>query len=150
MHTLVSLQPLAAFGSGQLPGLLIPIAGIILAGVIVVSGMYFSHRRRELWHATARLALEKGQPLPPLDDEPARPRTPEETGCNLAQHDVRGGLVLLAVGVGLWMFLGELDGRLRFVGAIPAFIGVALLLYATGRALFGRKPGPRSDLPGRS
>ena len=131
------LADLFGFSIGQLTGLIIPIAGIILAGVITVSGMYFHNRRREMWHETARIALEKGQPLPPLgpdrdDDE----ETAKDPGTH---HDVRGGMVLIAVGAGLWLMLGAMSNTLRYIGAIPGFIGVALLLYALLATIFGRK-----------
>ena len=70
-------------------------AGIIFGGL----GMYFHHRRQALWHETARIALEKGQPLPPLpNDEPAQSHEDKK-------NDFRGGLVLIAVGAGLYLFL---------------------------------------------
>ena len=104
--------------------------------------MYYNNRRRELWHETARLALEKGQPLPalPTDDEPHR-RRPEDRG-----NDIRIG-----VGLGLYLFLSSLVGRsLGYVGAIPGFIGVALLLYGLFSALTRRKHSDRDSLPPRS
>jgi hypothetical protein len=47
------------FNLGQISGRLIPLAGIILPGVITVSGMYFHNRRREMWYETARIAPRK-------------------------------------------------------------------------------------------
>ncbi len=67
IHSLSSqpLLPLLEIDPGILLGLILPLAGIALAGVVVVCSLYFQHRRREMWHETARVALEKGQPLPP-------------------------------------------------------------------------------------
>lgn len=144
------LQLLADFSPGQLSGLLIPVAAIIVGGIIAISGMYFHHRRKELWHQTARVALEKGQPLPPMDRHEDEEPEPARAEREMAQHDVRGGMVLIAVGIGLWMMLSAIHPPLRFVGAIPGCIGIALLLFAIGRALFGRKPEKRDDFPGRS
>jgi hypothetical protein len=127
--------------AGQLSAIVIPVAAIILAGVCAVSGMYFHNRRRELWHETARIALEKGQPLPPLDPEQTA-EVQEVRKARDANHDVRGGMVLIAVGAGLWLMLGAISPNARYIGAIPGFIGVALLLYAV---LFGRKPDNSSD-----
>jgi Domain of unknown function (DUF6249) len=130
----------------QLTGILIPIAGIVLAGVIVVSGMYFHNRRREMWHETARIALEKGQPVPPLD--PAdREDEHEDARRGPTHHDIRGGMILIAVGAGLWLMFGSLAEKLRFIGAIPAFIGVALLLYALLAKIFGPKNPPQNPPP---
>lgn len=132
------LADIFGFSIGQLTGLLIPIAGIVLAGVITVCGMYFHNRRREMWHETARIALEKGQPLPPLG--PEQSEADEKPKDRDANHDVRGGLVLIAVGAGLWMMFTGIAPGLRYIGAIPGFIGVALLLYALLAAMFRRKP----------
>lgn len=117
------------FSIGQLTGIIIPVAAIILAGVITVSGMYFHNRRREMWHETARIALEKGQPLPPLGPDYAEEER-ERSKDRDANHDVRGGMVLIAVGAGLWLLFSGIVPNLRYIGAIPGFIGIALLLYA--------------------
>lgn len=141
---------LALLGVGvpEIVTFVIPIAGIVLAGVITVSAMYFKHQRRRLWHETARLALEKGQPLPPTGAD-LRPReTDRETAGDIpVAHDIRGGLVLIGVGLGLWMMFGQFADRMRFVGAIPGFIGVALLLFGLGRVIFGRRSSDRNDPP---
>jgi hypothetical protein len=150
MHSTFFDLPLFAFLGLEpwVTGIIIPIAGLIFAGVIVVCGMYFKNRQRELWHETARLALEKGQPLPPVFD--TETTEDEKSPRDIApQHDIRGGLVLIAVGFGLWFMLNEFSPKLRFVGAIPGFIGIALLVFATGRALFSSKSS-RNDLPPRT
>ncbi|MGC4000597.1 MAG: DUF6249 domain-containing protein [Anaeromyxobacter sp.] len=94
--------------------------------------LYAGHRARVLRHETIRLALEKGQPLPPgLLDSPRRePR---------AHRDLRLGLNLLAVGIGLAICLGglsgwQLDGPWS-VGVVPALLGCGYLLTWT---LIGR------------
>lgn len=127
--------------------ILIPVAGMIFAGVIIVCTMYYNNRRRELWHETARLALEKGQPLPalPNDDEPHR-RRHDDRG-----NDIRDGLICIGVGLGLYLFLGSFIGRsLGYVGAIPGFIGVALLLHGVFAAFTRRKNPDHDTLPPRS
>ena len=142
------LAEIFGFSPDQISGVVSPLAGIILAGIITVSGMYFHNRRREMWHETARIALEKGQPLPPLghDDGDDKKSTPHE-----ANHGVRGGMVQTAVGAGLWLMLGSMSDRLRYIRAIPGFIGVALLLDALLAAMFRRKDQPRpQDPPARS
>lgn len=121
---------------GSLIPIVIPLAVFVLAGVIVVSAMYFHNRRREMWHQTARLALEKGQPLPPLDDAPPVRPPSRDTGWN----DVRAGLICMATGLGLFLFLGTFIGRgLGYVGAIPGFVGVALLLTGLFRMMGSKK-----------
>ena len=115
-------------------GLVLAIAGIVLAGVIVVTALYFQHQRQKLWHETARVALEKGQPLPPGGpdghDSLGQPRRAD------GRHDLRAGLILLGVGAGLFMFFPR---QANFIGAIPAFVGVALLIYAAIAAIAGRR-----------
>jgi hypothetical protein len=139
MHTqllpvlgLFNLQPWSA-------GILIPIAAMIFAGAMALGGMYFAHRRRELWHQTARLALEKGQPLPPPleHDETGQHRRPSSP-----HRDFRAGLILIGLGVGLYLFLEQKHGDgMGYVGAIPGLIGVALIISGVLRLLTEPRAG---------
>src|ERR1019366_1256302 len=101
---------------------LVAIIGSFLIGPIVIFVVFrFAHRRHEMWHETARVALEKGQPLPPLPDDMQQQRQPRvrAEGTN----DLRSGLILIGVGAGLYLFLNALAGRgLGLVGAMPGFI----------------------------
>jgi hypothetical protein len=118
----------------------IPFFGMLIPMVIVPVALYFKHQRERLWHETARIALEKGQPVPLVvgDDEQAiqapRPR-----------NDLRAGLILIAVSVGLmlqpWRFdgVGHSFNPIAFGAAIPGCIGVALLLNASITALLSKK-----------
>jgi Flp pilus assembly protein TadB len=117
--------------------------GILLTIVVIVGGLLFANRRQQLWHETARLALEKGQPLPAALDESAEDRQPDKPG-----NDIRAGLILVATGVGLFLFLGAIVGRgLAYVGTIPGLIGVALLLYGLLSASSKRNDPPPSSRP---
>ena len=94
---------------------------IIFAFVIVIFGIkrYFQWKRYQLWHETARIALDKGQPVPAA--EPA-------TGCGSRWSpwsDVRYGLIYIAVGGALYYALPE---PAKPYAAIPTFIGIAKLL----------------------
>jgi hypothetical protein len=106
---------------------IVAIAGGLLIGPIVIFIVFNSiHRRHQLWHETARVALEKGQPLPPMPADVAPPPSLPPKPAN----DIRSGLVLIAVGAGLYLFLGSLVSQsMGYVGAIPGFIGIALLLF---------------------
>lgn len=117
------------------------VSGISLTAVFIVYGLKFVQRRQELWHETARVALEKGQPLPPLPSDMRSDKDPAEA------NDFRTGLILVATGAGLYFFfLSLFGGWMAYVGAIPGFIGIALLLFATLNAWIGRKDKP-SDRP---
>lgn len=128
--------------------LMIPLAAMLIGVVIVLGGLYFQNRRRQMWHETARIALEKGQPLPPLvDDVVASPHP--RTDRDEIRNDLRNGLVCIATGAGLFLFLGTMFGRgLGYVGAIPGFIGIALLLNAAISGLF--RKSNRSTPPDQS
>lgn len=108
--------------------LLIPIFAVLMPVFIVFIVMYFRARERSELQKTLRMAIEKGQPLPEsyvdsLQKSAKAPRSPA--------NDIRSGLILIAVGVGMavWSFIdnGYLTG-LAGVAAIPGFIGVALLI----------------------
>jgi hypothetical protein len=118
--------------------------GMLISIVVIVGGLIIAHHRQKLWHETARLALEKGQALPAqLDEAPQSQPRQRTVGPG---RDLRAGLILIAVGAGLYLFLGTLVGQaLGLVGAIPGFIGVALLLYALLSTLFNSKDTPPAD-----
>jgi hypothetical protein len=106
--------------------------------IIVVVSMYARHRARQMRHETIRLALEKGQPLPP-----------EALGSlGSPQQDLTRGVRLVALGIGLSAFLyllapshGNLHGHnIWAVGLILVAIGVGhLVSYFLTR---GRPPPP--------
>lgn len=140
----VSLALLNLAG-GQLFALCAMIAGLVLGGIIAISAMYMEYRRKILWHETARLALEKGQPIPSMQEN-ASPRPPREK-----QSDIRKGLVLVAIGGGLYFFLGALvSSKMALAGAIPGFIGGALLLYGICTTVFSKKKSASDALPPQS
>src|SRR4051812_31365459 len=114
---LASVFPFSAIDVRGLEGIIIPSLAFVFASAIIISAMYFKHQRRRMWHDTARLALEKGQPLPAMPNDDGRYRG--------RRSDVRSGLVLIAVGVGLFLMFGANPDRHGpgFVGAIPGLIG---------------------------
>lgn len=125
---------------------IVAIIGSFVMGPVIIFIVFQSiQRRHQLWHETARVALEKGQPLPPMPADVAPPPPTETKPTN----DIRTGLILIATGGGLFLFLNTLVGRgLGFVGAIPGFIGVALLLFGILNAILttrrNRTPSDRS------
>jgi len=138
--TALSLLPSLA-RAAELQDTLVPIlvVGIVFGFSALVVGMVFYavHRAQRLRHETIRLALEKGQPLPAdLLDPPAR-RDPK-------LRDLRRGLLLLAFGIGVCLYLGlsPLAGVHREwpAGFVPGLMGLAYLAtWAVGRSRTGQE-----------
>jgi uncharacterized protein DUF6249 len=107
----------------------IPIIAIIFSMVfgapvlIVAAIMLFSYLRSRSLHRTVRDMVEKGQTVPPaLFAPPATVR---------ARSDMRRGVVLVMVGIGIMIFFGAVndwDGGAWAIGIIPFLIGVGHLL----------------------
>lgn len=102
------------------------IALVALAGIVASFGLplalvavvlYYKHRRQQLTHETISRLAEKGLPVPPeLLQGPGR-----------AQAGLRGGLVLVALGIALAFFFWD-RGPGWSIGLIPGLMGAALLL----------------------
>jgi len=106
------------------------IVGIVFftAAIIVATVFLFLHRAKELKHQTVRLALEKGQPVPPgLLEEGAQPKAPDS--------DLNSGVKALFVGIGLSLFFFFVYRDLWPVGFIAGFIGLGHIAawFLTGR-----------------
>ncbi len=127
------LLPLAEISGAQWIAISAILGGLTFTILLIFFGLKFVQRRQELWHETARIALEKGQPLPPMPRDMQNEKHPDEN------NDLRTGLVMIATGAGLYLFFATFIPPLRLVAAIPGFIGVALLLYGLGKAFSGRK-----------
>jgi hypothetical protein len=90
--------------------------GLPLALVAMV--LAYKHRKLRMSHETIARLAEKGLPVPPeLIEPPARRRSAA----------LRGGLVLVALGIALAAFLAEVHGPWS-IGLIPGLMGLALLL----------------------
>ena len=111
----------------------IPIVGIIFttlfgAPVMVVAAiMFFSYLKSRSLHRTVRMMVEKGQPVPPelLSSPAAAPVIVRPW------YDLRRGIVLVSVGVGVVMFFGisaGWDNGVWALGLIPGLIGLGYLL----------------------
>lgn len=134
--------------SPHMIAIVVPIAGMIFAGVMAIAGMYFSHQRKRLWHDTARLALEKGQPLPPALETQDRPSSRHHR--HRERNDLRTGLILLAVSAGIYLFLRSVRaGEAANIAAIPGFIGIALLILGMFSAFTGPKSTDTNDHAGK-
>jgi Domain of unknown function (DUF6249) len=113
----------------DIPGIVVPIVAITLLTVfgapVLIVGLilYFSFSRSRALHRTVRMMVEKGQPVPEalLNPPPAQRQ----------RSDVRRGVVLTMIGIGVTVFLGaasEWEGGAWTLGLIPFLIGVGYLL----------------------
>jgi hypothetical protein len=113
------------------------LAALAMPVGIVAIVLTFRYRRQKLTHETMRLMIEKGLPVPTELVNPPPPVKPPKS-------DLRRGLIWLAVGIGLTIFLLKTfeDSGLWALGLIPAFIGVAYLLcWGIGLARERRETG---------
>ena len=123
----------AAFSS--VLGMLVPIVAIVMGCsipiIIVVAVCYFKHRKAKMLHETVRAMVEKGVPVPPEmfgrtgNGQPGGPSGSnpfqDVYGTPPPRNDLRTGLIMTGLGVGLVIFIGKL-------GAIVLFLGVAFIL----------------------
>ncbi len=125
-------------------GLIVPIVALVFAAVMGVTNRISERREREEWHRTARLALEKGQPVPPMPSSEGSRHEPPP-GINLTEwqaarrsakqrRDFKAGLILLAIGLALY-FTETATG-----GALVGAIGVALLATVVIDRMFLERP----------
>ena len=109
----------------------VPIVGVIFTTLfgapvlIVTTILFFSFLRNRALHRTVRMMVEKGQPVPP--EMFAIPGTPAKV-----RSDLRRGIILTMVGLGLVIFLAAVNGGFSggewAVGVIPLMIGLGYLL----------------------
>ena len=100
---------------------LIAIVGLLvgfgLPVALVAIILFYKHRRQRMVHETIARLAEKGLPVPPeLIDPPRR-----------GHSGLRGGMVLLALGIALAIFMDENHGSWS-IGLIPGLMGLALIL----------------------
>ena len=124
----------------DIPSQVIPIVVVTMLAVfgapvlIVAVIMYFGFSKTRALHRTVRLMVEKGQEVPAalLNPPPAQRQ----------RSDMRRGVLLLMVGVGMVIFFGVIadwDSGVWTLGMIPALIGAGYLLVWK---LEGRKDNP--------
>jgi len=114
----------------DIPGEAIPIVAVVMFSVfgapvlIVAVIMYFGFSKNRMMHRTIRMMVEKGQPVPAaLLASPAP--------AQRQRSDMRRGVVLVMVGLGLMLFLGAVndwEGGAWSLGIIPFLIGAGYLL----------------------
>jgi Domain of unknown function (DUF6249) len=116
--------------SGDIPPQVIPIVAISVLAVfgapvlIVAVIMYFGFSKNRMMHRTIRMMVEKGQPVPAALLAPPAP-------AQRQRSDMRRGVVLVMVGLGLMLFLGAVndwEDGVWSLGIIPFLIGAGYLL----------------------
>lgn len=128
-HLKVSADDDAIDHASDVPWIAIPIVTIVFLAIfgtpifIVAVILYFSFSKTRALHRTVRLMVEKGQPVPEalLNPPPAQRQ----------RSDMRRGVVLAMVGLGLMIFLGAVndwEGGAWSIGLIPFLIGAGYLL----------------------
>lgn len=125
------------------------IFGFVLCLLAIM--MFFKHQREKMWHETARLALEKGQPVPSRWNATfgsGRMRGIGPWGCWSPWWEIRRGLILLAVSGGLYLSMGE---RTHGWIAIPACLGAVYLVLGLLSLLRGdpKDSNDHRDPPGQ-
>jgi len=109
--------------------LLIPIIAIIMgcSVPIVIVGLllYFRHRKNIMLHETLRTMVEKGVPIPPeMFQKTERGfMDHDKSGRKHPRNDLRSGLILTGMGIGIVLFIGK-------PGFIILSLGVAFLVIA--------------------
>jgi hypothetical protein len=115
--------------------ILVPLSPFLLVAALVLVPAYLRSKERQKLQETLRLAIEKGQPLPPevveaMSSNVRAMRTPPSPG-----RDLRIGVIWLGVAIGLAAFgiaLGfeEPDAVFPLVAcaAFPGFIGLAFIV----------------------
>jgi len=117
---------------------LIPLVGIVMGCsipiVIVTAVCYFNHRKTKMLHETVRAMVEKGVPIPPElfaksggDWQPNCPPggNPFQTVFpSQPRNDLRTGLILTGLGIGLTIFIGSPGAIVLFLGVAFVFVGI--------------------------
>ncbi len=99
---------LANLKSDDIPEFVIPIVAITMltifgAPVLIVAFiMYFGFSKSRMQHRTVRMLAEKGQPIPPELLAPPTPAVKQRS-------DMRRGIVLVMVGVGMMLTFGAVE-----------------------------------------
>lgn len=146
----LEITPLAEFDvSGRVFGLIMALAGMGFGLTMAVMGMRHEAEKRRQRNELIRVALEKGQPVPPAvlgessNDDALSSHDPERSIRNAR----KSGIIMIFVSVGMVaFFLGMNMGQIAWVAAFPAAVGLAQLVNAQmDAAELRRKPRTPSN-----
>jgi len=96
------------------------LASFGLPVLVVAIVLYYKLRRDRMIHETIARLAEKGLPVP----ADLLSRSPRVT----ANRDLRSGLILIGLGIGLTVFFAGVAPTVWAIGLIPGLIGVAFLI----------------------
>ena len=125
----------------DVPEMVVPIVAVVMLAVfgapVLIVGliMYFGFSRNRMMHKTIRMMVEKGQEVPAALLAPPPPAVRQRS-------DMRRGVVLVMVGIGLMLFFAAVnnwEGGSWAIGVIPFVIGLGYLLVWK---LEGKKDNP--------
>lgn len=125
----------------DVPEMVVPIVAVVMLAVfgapVLIVGliMYFGFSRNRMMHKTIRMMVEKGQEVPAALLAPPPPAVRQRS-------DMRRGVVLVMVGIGLMLFfaaVNDWEGGSWAIGVIPFVIGLGYLLVWK---LEGKKDNP--------
>jgi hypothetical protein len=105
--------------------IMIPIIAIVMGCsipiAIVALSLYFRHRKNIVLHETVRTMVEKGVPIPPEMFKNTGTECTDSGRADRPRNDLRKGLILLGIGIGVVMLAGK-------AGYIILFLGVAFVV----------------------
>lgn len=112
---------------------LVPIVLFASIAAAVIAPFYFRSRDRAKMLEVVRVAYDRGQPVPPELIEAMQTRQAPQLPSS--ERDLRGGVIWLAVGLGVAIFgwmagFKEDDAVYPIIGmaSIPALVGIALIV----------------------
>jgi hypothetical protein len=114
---------------------LIPIFGLLIPIVAIVSGMIQSRHEKSERYETIRTLARAGQPIPPEllrglkrgdNDQDGQ----QQSGSRRISNSLKSGIVLISVGAGVCSFLYLVAPNQWVWGAglIPLFLGIGFLV----------------------
>ena len=129
-------------------GILVPLYPFAMAVAVIIIVFYFKHRRHQMMNETLRAMIDKGAPITPelLDSLKGNKNGAGGAGNVVGsfvrqRNDLRTGMILMGVGLGIIFMAGK-------PGWIVFFIGLAYLIVSRlERNKPGNPPTPPPQIP---
>jgi hypothetical protein len=137
LEVLAAVMSLSSEGEIANSPFIVPVAGCAMIAAIVGFNAWSSARKRQIESEERLAAIARGVPIPPTEAEVALTRNrPSLDSVRRRDNVRRGGIVLVAIAVGVILFFIALTIILRereimsgvACGLIPLGIGVGLLI----------------------